>query len=174
MVRKDIWNPFCVAFILQIINLICCVILMTVKQPIVRYVFILIARSASNTVVNILWPSRVAALKGTTAVGLGIALSNVLSNIDGLIGPLIFSTVYGPSYHVSQSAFIICLTFFLSSNLVYIVPESFQVNILSGLSSYSVLVPLSRSGLAVPLLDPVFGQSHVERILTLEAHCIWK
>ncbi|KAJ3858846.1 high-affinity nicotinic acid transporter [Lentinula novae-zelandiae] len=120
MVRKDIWNPFCVAFIrkdvpfdfklpnvdihlVQIINLICCVILMTVKQPIVRYVFILIARSASNTVVNILWPSRVAALKGTTAVGLGIALSNVLSNIDGLIGPLIFSTVYGPSYHVSYS-----------------------------------------------------------------------
>ncbi|KAJ3999204.1 major facilitator superfamily domain-containing protein [Lentinula boryana] len=103
MVRKDIWNPFCVAFVLQLINLICCIILMTVKQPIVRYIFILIARSASNTVVNILWPSRVAALRGTTAVGLGIALSNVLSNIDGLIGPLIFSTVYGPSYHVSYS-----------------------------------------------------------------------
>ncbi|KAJ3846476.1 major facilitator superfamily domain-containing protein [Lentinula lateritia] len=83
--------PTVIFELVQIINLICCVILMTVKQPIVRYVFILIARSASNTVVNILWPSRVAALKGTTAVGLGIALSNVLSNIDGLIGPLIFS-----------------------------------------------------------------------------------
>ncbi|KAF5389875.1 hypothetical protein D9757_003570 [Collybiopsis confluens] len=116
MAHKNKWNPFTVSFILQIINLVCCIILMTVKQPIVRYIFILVARSCSNTVVNLLWPSRVEALKGTTAVGLGIAISNLVNQLDGLVGPRIFSTIYGPTYHVS---FSVCAGL-LSAGIIFI------------------------------------------------------
>ncbi|KIK59511.1 hypothetical protein GYMLUDRAFT_74425 [Collybiopsis luxurians FD-317 M1] len=116
MAHKNKWNPFTVSFTLQITSLVCCVILMTVQQPIVRYIFILVARSCSNTVVNLLWPSRVEALKGTTAVGLGIAISNLVNQLDGLVGPRIFSTIYGPTYHVS---FSVCAGL-LSAGIIFI------------------------------------------------------
>jgi nitrate/nitrite transporter NarK len=58
----------------------------------------------------VIWPERIRALDGTVAAGVGIGLTNAMAQFGGIVGPHVYSTVFGPSYHVS---YVICLCFLL-------------------------------------------------------------
>ncbi|KAG6911077.1 hypothetical protein DXG01_004592 [Tephrocybe rancida] len=105
LVQSKNFNPFRVAIILETINIICCVLLLTVKVPVVKYLALCVATSTAGSVYPILWPSRVKASRGTTAAGVAIGLTNATAQFAGILGPTVFSTIYGPTYRVS---FIVC------------------------------------------------------------------
>lgn len=48
------------------------------------------------------------ALEGTVSSGIGIGFTNAMAQFSGIVGPHIYSTVYGPSYHLS---FGVCIIF---------------------------------------------------------------
>lgn len=57
--------------------MLCYVILITVKIPVVKYIFVTLALSSSISIYPILWPERIRAAHGTTAAALGIGITNV-------------------------------------------------------------------------------------------------
>lgn len=58
----------------------------------------------------VIWPERIRALEGTVAGGFGIGWTNAMAQFGGIVGPHVYSTVFGPRYHTS---YIICLSFLL-------------------------------------------------------------
>ena len=44
------------------------------------------------------------------ASGIGIGLTNAMAQFGGIVGPHVYSTVFGPTYHHS---YVICLCFLL-------------------------------------------------------------
>lgn len=44
------------------------------------------------------------------AAGIGIGLTNAMAQFGGIVGPHVYSTVFGPGYHVS---YVICLCFLI-------------------------------------------------------------
>lgn len=46
------------------------------------------------------------------AAGIGIGLTNAMAQFGGIVGPHVYSTVFGPTYHVS---YVICLCFLIAA-----------------------------------------------------------
>lgn len=74
----------------------------------VRYLAIIVAVACAGSAYPVIWPERIRALDGTIAAGFGIGLTNAMAQFGGIVGPHVYSTVFGPGYHVS---YVICLSF---------------------------------------------------------------
>ncbi|KAF8876114.1 MFS general substrate transporter [Mucidula mucida] len=80
------------AFVVEFTNIICCIILLTVKVPVVRYLSLLVATATAGSVYPVLWPNRVEASRGTTAAGMSIGITNAIAQFSGILGPQVFSS----------------------------------------------------------------------------------
>lgn len=78
----------------------------------VRYLAIIVAVACAGSAYPVIWPERIRALDGTVAAGVGIGLTNAMAQFGGIVGPHVYSTVFGPGYHVS---YVICLSFLLGA-----------------------------------------------------------
>lgn len=56
--------------------IICYIILLTVDNPVVRYLCLIVAVACAGCAYPVIWPERIRALKGTVASGFGIGLTN--------------------------------------------------------------------------------------------------
>lgn len=98
--------------IVESTTIICYIILVTVHNSVIKYLALIVAVSCAGSAYPVIWPERIRALDGSVAAGLGIGLTNAMAQFSGIIGPHIYSTVFGPTYHVS---YIICLCFLIVS-----------------------------------------------------------
>lgn len=73
-----------------------------------RYLALIVAVACAGSAYPVIWPERIRALDGTVAAGIGIGITNAMAQFGGIVGPHVYSTVFGPSYHVS---YVICLSF---------------------------------------------------------------
>ncbi|KAG6812016.1 hypothetical protein H0H92_004745 [Tricholoma furcatifolium] len=69
----------------------------------VKYLALCVATATAGSVYPILWPSRVKAARGTTAAGVAIGITNATAQFSGILGPTVFSTIYGPTYRISYT-----------------------------------------------------------------------
>jgi nitrate/nitrite transporter NarK len=90
--------------------IICYILLITVPNPVVKYLCLIVATSCAGSAYPVIWPERIRALEGTVAAGIGIGLTNACAQFGGIVGPHVYSTVFGPGYHES---YIICLCFLI-------------------------------------------------------------
>lgn len=91
-------------------TIICYIILITVPNSVVKYLCLIVATSCAGSAYPVIWPERIRALDGTVAAGIGIGLTNAMAQFGGIVGPHVYSTVFGPGYHVS---YVICLCFLI-------------------------------------------------------------
>lgn len=98
------------AMIVESTTIICYIILITVPNPVVKYLCLIVATSCAGSAYPVIWPERIRALDGTVAAGIGIGLTNACAQFGGIVGPHVYSTVFGPGYHES---YIICLCFLI-------------------------------------------------------------
>lgn len=57
-------------------TIVCYIILLTVSNPVVRYLCLIIAVACAGCAYPVIWPERIRALEGTVASGIGIGLTN--------------------------------------------------------------------------------------------------
>ena len=88
--------------------IICYIILITVPNSVVKYLALVVATACAGSAYPVIWPERIRVLEGTVAVGVGIGLTNAMAQFSGIVGPHVYSTVFGPTYRVS---YVICLCF---------------------------------------------------------------
>lgn len=72
-----------------------------------RYLALIVAVSCAGSAYPVIWPERIRALEGTVAAGIGIGLTNACAQWSGIVGPHVYSTIYGPRYRVSYA---VCLS----------------------------------------------------------------
>ncbi|KAI1654156.1 MFS general substrate transporter [Daldinia decipiens] len=106
--HKKAIRPWTTAVTIESTIIVCYIILFTVRNAVVRYIFLIVAVSCAGSAYPVIWPERIRALRGTVASGLGIGWTNAMAQFSGIAGPHVYSTVFGPSYHVSYG---ICLGF---------------------------------------------------------------
>ncbi|KAF3071044.1 hypothetical protein GL218_00944 [Daldinia childiae] len=106
--HKKTIRPWTTAVTIESTIIVCYIILFTVRNAVVRYIFLIVAVSCAGSAYPVIWPERIRALRGTVASGLGIGWTNAMAQFSGIAGPHVYSTVFGPSYHVSYG---ICLGF---------------------------------------------------------------
>jgi hypothetical protein len=75
---------------------------------VVKYLCLIVATSCAGSAYLVTWPERIRALDGTVSAGVGIGLTNAMAQFGGIVGPHVYSTVFGPRYHES---YVICLCF---------------------------------------------------------------
>lgn len=95
----------------------CYIILVTVDQPVVRYLALIVAVSCAGSAYPVIWPERIRALEGTVASGIGIGFTNACAQWGGIVGPHVYSTIYGPRYRVSYAVCLSLLVVGISSIL---------------------------------------------------------
>ncbi|OCT45971.1 putative transporter [Cladophialophora carrionii] len=93
-------------------TIVCYIILVTVHSPVVKYIALIVAVSCAGSAYPVIWPERIRALEGTVAAGVGIGLTNACAQWSGIVGPHVYSTIYGPTYHKS---YVICLSLLIVS-----------------------------------------------------------
>ncbi|KAJ5915248.1 hypothetical protein N7454_011143 [Penicillium verhagenii] len=108
LLHKKWIRPWTTAVAIESTTIICYIILITVKSSVVKYIALAVATACAGSAYPVIWPERIRALDGTAGAGIGIGLTNALAQFSGIAGPFIYSTVFGPTYHVS---YIICLCF---------------------------------------------------------------
>ncbi|EXF75166.1 high-affinity nicotinic acid transporter [Colletotrichum fioriniae PJ7] len=103
-------SPWVAGLGLEAAQIVCYVLLITVKHPIAKYIFVMIATAASQSFFAIIWPAhtaeRIRAAKGTTSAGLAIGVTNASCQLMGIVGPQIYQSRFGPTYRVSYSCSI--------------------------------------------------------------------
>ncbi|KAK2007942.1 high-affinity nicotinic acid transporter [Colletotrichum eremochloae] len=99
-------SPWVAGLGLEVAQIVCYVLLITVKNSIAKYIFVMIATAASQSFFAIIWPERIRAAKGTTSAGLAIGITNASCQLMGIVGPQIYQPKFGPTYHVSYSCSI--------------------------------------------------------------------
>ncbi|KAH7305314.1 high-affinity nicotinic acid transporter [Stachybotrys elegans] len=90
----------------EVVQIICYVLLITVKDPVAKYIFVTVATAASQSFFPIIWPERIRAARGTTSSGLAIGITNASCQLMGIVGPQIYQSKFGPTYRVSFSTSI--------------------------------------------------------------------
>ncbi|CAG7954437.1 unnamed protein product [Penicillium salamii] len=101
LLHKGWIRPWTTAVAIESTTIICYIILITVKNSVVKYLALVVATACAGSAYPVIWPERIRALEGTVAVGIGIGYTNALAQFSGIAGPHIYSTVFGPTYHVS-------------------------------------------------------------------------
>lgn len=99
-------SPWVAGLGVELTQVVCYVLLITVKQPVAKYIFVTIATAASQSFFPIIWPERIRAARGTTAAGLAIGITNASCQLMGIVGPQIYNARFGPTYRVSYCASI--------------------------------------------------------------------
>lgn len=106
------------AMCLEGVAMICYILLITVHHPIAKYIFVTLATACSICIYPIIWPGkmhlqatletmlihiteRIRAAHGTTTAGLAIGMTNAASQLQGIVGPQVYQSKFGPSYKVS-------------------------------------------------------------------------
>ncbi|VUC29734.1 unnamed protein product [Clonostachys rosea] len=108
LLHKKILRPWTTAVAIEVTIMVCYVILFTVSIPTVRYIVLIVAISCAGSAYPVIWPERIRALEGTVAAGIGIGWTNAMAQFSGIVGPHVYSSVFGPSYRVSYG---ICMSF---------------------------------------------------------------
>ncbi|CAH0055990.1 unnamed protein product [Clonostachys solani] len=108
LLHKKILRPWTTAVGIEVTIMVCYVILFTVSNPTVRYIVLIVAISCAGSAYPVIWPERIRALEGTVAAGIGIGWTNAMAQFSGIVGPHVYSSVFGPSYRVSYG---ICMSF---------------------------------------------------------------
>jgi hypothetical protein len=103
-------SPWIAGLTVEIVQIICYILLITVKNPIAKYIFVMIATAASQSFFAIIWPERIRAAKGTTTAGLAIGITNASCQLMGIVGPQIYQAKFGPTYRVSYICSIALLS----------------------------------------------------------------
>ncbi|KAJ9145085.1 High-affinity nicotinic acid transporter [Pleurostoma richardsiae] len=105
-------SPWVAGLGVEATQIVCYILLITVKNAVAKYIFVMIATAASQSFFPILWPERIRAAKGTTAAGFAIGLTNACAQLMGIVGPQIYQSKFGPTYRVSYccSIGILCGT----------------------------------------------------------------
>ena len=80
---------------------------MVVKNTVVKYLCLIVAISCAGSAFPVIWPERMRALEGTVASGFGIGFTNAMAQFSGIVGPHVYSTIFGPTYWTSYT---ICLS----------------------------------------------------------------
>ncbi|RDL41382.1 MFS general substrate transporter [Venustampulla echinocandica] len=112
LLHKRLIRPWTTAVAIEFTTIICYILLITVPNSTVKYLCLVVATSCAGSAYPVIWPERIRALDGTVAAGMGIGFTNAMAQFSGIVGPHVYSTVFGPSYHVS---YIICLCFLIVS-----------------------------------------------------------
>ncbi|KAF1946825.1 MFS general substrate transporter [Clathrospora elynae] len=94
-------SPWVAGLSVEIVQIICYILLINVKQPVAKYIFVMIATAASQSFFAIIWPERIRAARGTTTAGLAIGITNASCQLMGIVGPQIYRPKFGPTYRVS-------------------------------------------------------------------------
>ncbi|KAF2798602.1 MFS general substrate transporter [Melanomma pulvis-pyrius CBS 109.77] len=94
-------SPWVAGLGVETTQIICYILLITVKNPVAKYIFVMIATAASQSFFAIIWPERIRAAKGTTTAGLAIGITNASCQLMGIVGPQIYQSKFGPTYRVS-------------------------------------------------------------------------
>ncbi|KAF3002652.1 hypothetical protein E8E13_009398 [Curvularia kusanoi] len=97
MLQRKWIRPWVTAVGLETTTIVCYIILLTVDHPVVRYLCLIVAVACAGCSYPVLWSERIRALEGTVASGIGIGLTNACAQFSGIVGPHVFSTVFGPS-----------------------------------------------------------------------------
>ncbi|PSR97456.1 high-affinity nicotinic acid transporter [Coniella lustricola] len=122
LTQRGVLSPWVVGLGLEGVQILCYVLLITVKNVVVKYVLVCVATAATSSFFPIIWPERIRATSGSTNAGLAIGLTNAVAQLMGIVGPQVYQTRFGPSYRVSYSVSIglltttvaaICVTWFL-------------------------------------------------------------
>lgn len=103
-------SPWVAGLGVETTQIICYILLITVKQPVAKYIFVMIATAASQSFFAIIWPERIRAARGTTTAGLAIGLTNASCQLMGIVGPQIYQPKFGPTYRVSYICSIALLS----------------------------------------------------------------
>ncbi|EXJ93281.1 hypothetical protein A1O1_01673 [Capronia coronata CBS 617.96] len=106
LIHKKWIRPWTTAVAIEGTTIVCYIILITVHNAVVKYVALIVAVSCAGSAYPVIWPERIRALEGTVAAGIGIGVTNAMAQFSGIVGPHVYSTIYGPTYRVS---YIICL-----------------------------------------------------------------
>jgi nitrate/nitrite transporter NarK len=110
LISRKRLSPWVAGLGVEIVQIICYILLITVKQPIAKYIFVMIATAASQSFFGVIWPERIRAARGTTTAGLAIGMTNAGGQLMGIVGPQIYQAKFGPTYHVSYFCSIALLT----------------------------------------------------------------
>lgn len=113
------------AMCLEAVAMICYILLITVHHPVAKYIFVTLATACSICIYPIIWPGectlfpsrvtivadttfteRIRAAHGTTTAGLAIGMTNAAAQLQGIVGPQVYQSKFGPSYKVSFAASI--------------------------------------------------------------------
>lgn len=70
-------SPWVAGIGVEVLQIICYILLITVKHKVAKYIFVMIATAASQSFFAIIWPERIRAARGTTTAGLAIGVTNV-------------------------------------------------------------------------------------------------
>ncbi|KAH7196419.1 high-affinity nicotinic acid transporter [Fusarium flagelliforme] len=97
-IHKGKLSPWVAGLGVEITQIVCYVLLITVRHPVAKYIFVTIATAASQ--------KRIRAAKGTTSAGLAIGITNASCQLMGIVGPQIYQSKFGPTYRVSFSTSI--------------------------------------------------------------------
>ncbi|KZM20245.1 uncharacterized protein EKO05_0003700 [Ascochyta rabiei] len=103
MLQRRWIRPWVTAIGIESTTIICYIILLTVDNPVVRYLCLVVAVACAGCAYPVIWPERIRALEGTVASGIGIGLTNACAQFSGIVGPHVFSTVFGPRYCTSYA-----------------------------------------------------------------------
>ncbi|KIX92350.1 uncharacterized protein Z520_11958 [Fonsecaea multimorphosa CBS 102226] len=106
MIHRKWIRPWTCAVAIESTTIVCYIILVTVHSATVKYIALIVAVSCAGSAYPVIWPERIRALQGTVAAGIGIGLTNACAQWSGIVGPHVYSTVFGPKYHKS---YLICL-----------------------------------------------------------------
>ncbi|KAK2041844.1 MFS general substrate transporter [Colletotrichum somersetense] len=91
-------SPWIAGLGLEAAHIVCYVLHITAKNSIAKYIFVMIAKAASQSLFAIIWPERIRAAKRTTSAGLAIGTTNIRHRI--------YQPKFGPTYRVSYSCSI--------------------------------------------------------------------
>ncbi|RFU35338.1 hypothetical protein B7463_g927, partial [Scytalidium lignicola] len=121
-IHKGRLNSWIAGLAVEVTQIVCYILLITVKQNVAKYIFVMIATAGSQSLYPIIWPERIRAARGTTTAGLAIGMTNGVAQLMGIVGPQIYQSKFGPSYRVSYicsiallsgSVAMICLAWYL-------------------------------------------------------------
>ncbi|KAI0129989.1 retrograde regulation protein 2 [Xylariales sp. AK1849] len=106
--HKEVIKPWTTAVTIESTIIICYIILVTVSNAVVKYICLIVAIACAGSAYPVIWPERIRAIDGTVAAGIGIGFTNAMAQFGGIVGPQVYSTVFGPTYRISYA---VCLSF---------------------------------------------------------------
>ncbi|KAF7530998.1 hypothetical protein G7054_g9296 [Neopestalotiopsis clavispora] len=112
LLHKNVIRPWITAVVIESTIIICYIMLVTVPNPVVKYLALIVAVSCAGSAYPVIWPERIRAIDGTVAAGIGIGWTNAMAQFSGIVGPHVYNTRFGPTYRVS---YVVCLCFLVAA-----------------------------------------------------------